>query len=58
MSEEITIRTITEAMDYADACRTAYERERAAHSETLRLLELERLLSKHGWEAWQRNRFS
>lgn len=57
MTEEITIRTIEEAMGYADACRAAYEREAAAHAETLRLLELERLLSKHGWEAWERNRF-
>ena len=50
----IEIKTITEAIDYADSIQRLYEAECAAHAETLRLLEIERMLADDFADWWQR----
>ena len=50
----IEIKTLAEAMDYADSIQWLYEREREAHAETLRLLEIERMLADDFADWWQR----
>ena len=50
----IEIKTLTEAMDYADSIQRLYEAEREAHAETLRLLEIERMIADDLDYWWQR----
>lgn len=45
MADTVEIRTIAEAMTHADGWQRLYELERDAHAETLRKLELERIVS-------------
>jgi hypothetical protein len=53
MSSEPLLRidTVAEALQYGDEWRVAYERECAAHAETLRRLEIERMLAD-SFETW------
>ena len=50
----IEINTLAEALQYGDDWQRAYERESAAHAETLRLLEIERMLAEDFADWWQR----
>ena len=42
----IEINILAEAMEYADSIQRLYEAEREAHAETLRKLEIERMLAE------------
>jgi len=53
-AETVEIRTVAEAMAWGDSMQRAYEREREAHAETLRLLEIERMLADDFGYWWQR----
>ena len=50
----IEIKTLTEAIEWGDSMQRAYEREREAHAETLRKLEIERMLADDLDYWWQR----
>ena len=50
----IEIKTLAEALQYGDAWQRAYEREAAAHAETARLLEIERMIASNFADWWQR----
>ena len=50
----IEIKTLAEALQYGDDWQRAYEREREAHAETARLLEIERMLADDLDYWWQR----
>ena len=50
----IEIKTLAEALQYGDDWQHAYEREAAAHAETLRKLEIERMLADDFAYWWQR----
>jgi hypothetical protein len=50
----LRIDTVAEALDLSDAWQRTYERERDAHAETLRKLEIERILADDFAYWWQR----
>lgn len=54
--EETTleITSLAEAMAWGDSMKLAYEREREAHAEALRKLEVERMLADDLGYWWQR----
>ena len=51
---QVEIRTIADAIAQLDAWIVAYDRLAEAHSETLRLLEIERMLADDLDYWWQR----
>ena len=50
----IEITTLAEAIEWGDSMQRAYERECAAHAETARLLEIERMIADDLDYWWQR----
>ena len=54
MTEQVEIRTVEQALAWGDAMQRAYEREAAAHAETLRKLEIERMLAEDFAAQWHR----
>lgn len=53
-TESVEIKTLPEAMAWGDSMQRAYELEREAHAETLRKLEIERMIAEDFAYWWQR----
>ena len=54
MPEQLEIRTVEEALAWGDSLQAALDREIAAHAETLRKLEIERMIADDLDYWWQR----